>query len=651
MQVKVYEITWSEAQTYEVIWDETQTVTGRIGGHVVTYNILFSDQGIQGEPGAPGALGPQGPPGPATAALLQYLVVTNTQTVEAGSQVAADTSGSSFTLTLPHQPQEGELVEIIDLKGTWHINPLSIESAQPFLVEGRIAATMLCNVQFGVVRLVYSSAQYGWKIIPLPRHSSSGRPLTSLTTRFAVVGDGGDDASVAEGIAQEVASAAPDFVVHVGDINQLATAQTSPLDAQLLFENNFLQFWTQEAPQYVDKIYLAFGNHDLDPGDYGQFLLDSLPATREAMPQSNRLSRLYCYDFVQGPVHFFVLNSGNTSSGDSLSASADPQMKIAEQVAQLTPAIHASSAPWKVVVIHKPPYTGDIVHEPGSQAVRDLWDWEELGINMVLSGHGHTYEIWRDGSTGPHYFVNGMGGAPLRGQLSLDSNLVYGYVPSGVDGPMNSHGFMLVEATLSTLLVRFITASGQEIHNLSIERDETVLSLSAFYAPMVFTGASNDARGGEGFVPAPSAGEQNKFLRGDGTWQPVALQSSLQRATIEAQSQVTIDAAAHDTFVFDVEAGSVSELSIQGFALGKTIFVCFLPAFSSGQRSHVFPLNTFFNAIGNSNTVYSFSGHATCITLQNIGSHILGIADVVKLPTLPPSYSSELLGLGIDLLP
>lgn len=34
----------------------------------------------------------------------------------------------------------------------------------------------------------------------------------------------------------------------------------------------------------------------------------------------------------------------------------------------------------------------------------------------------------------------------------------------------------------------------------------------------VFTGASASAAGKRGLVPAPASGDNNKFLRGDGTW-------------------------------------------------------------------------------------------------------------------------------------
>ena len=46
------------------------------------------------------------------------------------------------------------------------------------------------------------------------------------------------------------------------------------------------------------------------------------------------------------------------------------------------------------------------------------------------------------------------------------------------------------------------------------------LALEALIVP--FTGATASTDGAEGFVPAPEAGEQDKLLRGDGTWAPLS---------------------------------------------------------------------------------------------------------------------------------
>lgn len=48
------------------------------------------------------------------------------------------------------------------------------------------------------------------------------------------------------------------------------------------------------------------------------------------------------------------------------------------------------------------------------------------------------------------------------------------------------------------------------------------MDISSAVAATPMVGATEDADGKTGLVPAPKAGEQEKFLRGDGTWQDVA---------------------------------------------------------------------------------------------------------------------------------
>lgn len=53
----------------------------------------------------------------------------------------------------------------------------------------------------------------------------------------------------------------------------------------------------------------------------------------------------------------------------------------------------------------------------------------------------------------------------------------------------------------------------------------------------IMSGASATAAGKEGLVPAPAAGDQNKFLRGDGTWQ--AVEEVNNETVIEIQNDIT----------------------------------------------------------------------------------------------------------------
>ena len=97
MQLKVYEIAGSAAtqlKVYEIAWGETQTSSGSIAGDVISYNLTFSDQGVQGPPG------PQGLTGPAN-----VLTVGSVTTGAPGSSAAATISGVSpaqtLSLTIP----------------------------------------------------------------------------------------------------------------------------------------------------------------------------------------------------------------------------------------------------------------------------------------------------------------------------------------------------------------------------------------------------------------------------------------------------------------------------------------------------------------------------------------------------------------------
>lgn len=53
--------------------------------------------------------------------------------------------------------------------------------------------------------------------------------------------------------------------------------------------------------------------------------------------------------------------------------------------------------------------------------------------------------------------------------------------------------------------------------------DWVPMSLAGAISGSVMTGATAELPGKEGFVPAPKAGDQGKFLKGDGTWADVPL--------------------------------------------------------------------------------------------------------------------------------
>ena len=98
------------------------------------------------------------------------------------------------------------------------------------------------------------------------------------------------------------------------------------------------------------------------------------------------------------------------------------------------------------------------------------------------------------------------------GKLYLGNILVAGNVTADGTNLIDSLG-ELIDVNLQGL------QSGQV---LSYNGTEWVpMTLPEAVAGSVMIGASNDTAGTAGLVPAPKAGDQNKFLRGDGTWAEV----------------------------------------------------------------------------------------------------------------------------------
>jgi len=226
------------------------------------------------------------------------------------------------------------------------------------------------------------------------------------STVFAFLGDSGEPNETSLGFTSAVANGIksfnPEFVIHVGDANYWV-GDPNTLD------ENFLTFWDG----WLNKMYFAFGNHDLQT-DYGSAVLDNLPLVNNAIGSTKRANNLLCYDFIKGPVHFFVLNSGNSAAGDSMDELIDPNMQLTAQMAEMTPKIAASTSMWKIVVVHRPPYTNGANHDPGSEAVR--FDYASLGVDIVISAHSHAYEYIVVNNTS--YFVQGLGGATKHNIIS-----------------------------------------------------------------------------------------------------------------------------------------------------------------------------------------------------------------------------------------
>lgn len=87
--------------------------------------------------------------------------------------------------------------------------------------------------------------------------------------------------------------------------------------------------------------------------------------------------------------------------------------------------------------------------------------------------------------------------------------------------------------TIKTNDTSVATYDGSVVKEVNITA-ASIGAAASSHGHSAFKGATGTVAGGTGFVPAPAIGEQDKFLRGDGTWQPISLTLSVLGVTASA---------------------------------------------------------------------------------------------------------------------
>jgi hypothetical protein len=269
----------------------------------------------------------------------------------------------------------------------------------------------------------------------------------SASFRFAVIGDYGDDSTAEGDVAELVKSWAPDIIVTTGDNNYNDGAETT-------IDKNIGKYYHEFIYPYkgsfgdgaqVNRFFPSLGNHDWKT-DGAQPYLDYF-----ILPGNERY-----YDFTWGPVHFFVLDSDPNEPHGNEEDSA--------QAAWLKPQLMNSIYPWKVVVMHHPPYSS--AHHGSMEWMQ--WPFADWGADVVLAGHDHTYE-----RISPLddilYFVNGLGGRSIYEFLDI------------VDGSQvrynGDYGAMLVDVSMGKIRFRFINRQGEVIDDFDLVKSFTYSGL------------------------------------------------------------------------------------------------------------------------------------------------------------------------------
>lgn len=136
------------------------------GQWVGATGTLHGATGATGPQGASGVAGATGPAGSGTGG--GWSVVTGSTGATSGSNYIANTTGGSFTISLPSSPSAGNYVSIQD-GGNWNTTPLTIDR-NGSTIEG-FSDNLELNVGQSLVTLIYDGTT--WQL------SSTGGPIGS----------------------------------------------------------------------------------------------------------------------------------------------------------------------------------------------------------------------------------------------------------------------------------------------------------------------------------------------------------------------------------------------------------------------------------------------------------------------------------------
>lgn len=258
--------------------------------------------------------------------------------------------------------------------------------------------------------------------------------------RFAVIGDYGDAGPNEQRVAELVHAFHPEVVITLGDNNY-------PSGGADTIDRNIGQYYSDFIGSYrghygkgasENRFFPALGNHDWYTDDAQPYLdYFTLPGTERY------------YAFSRGPVDFFAL--------DSDPHEPDGTNRDSKQAAWLKTEAAKAHGAWQIAYMHHPPYSSG----PHGSTLELEWPYHDLGIDLVLAGHDHTYERAIVG--GVTFLVNGMGGAH---EYEFRQP-----VPGSLFRYQAEHGAQLAVATADELRITFVNVKGAHIDEVVLKHE------------------------------------------------------------------------------------------------------------------------------------------------------------------------------------
>jgi hypothetical protein len=283
---------------------------------------------------------------------------------------------------------------------------------------------------------------------------------------FAYIADFGQNQQSLYDVAAQLLSWGPQYIVTGGDNWYGSSLVQQDLDdvSGRFFKDFMFPYLGTYPPSSAreNAFYACIGNHDRDP--VGRLDIEKTLFNLKAN----------YYDFVRGPVHWFIYDSGyDNSQVNQEAAGVDVN---SAQAQWLRAKLQLSTSKWKIVVFHHPPYSSTQSAAQNENSVLvpplagdgtlsypslrlPLKDW---GADVLLNGHSHNYERlqWTNGF--PQIICGGGGGDILR---PFTTPLAISKTRYNAD-----FGALRGTATCDSLKFEFVTRTGVVIETFTLTK-------------------------------------------------------------------------------------------------------------------------------------------------------------------------------------
>lgn len=321
---------------------------------------------------------------------------------------------------------------------------------------------------------------------------TSPSPGATIASRIWVIGDSGtanaDQAAVYNAYKNYTGSTYTDLWLMLGD-----NAYNSGTDAQ--YQSAVFNIYADMLRQ--TPLFPTLGNHDGQSADSATetgpyYDIFTLPRAGEAGGIASGTEAYYSFDF--GNIHFVVLDSFGSNRAANGAMMQWLQMDLQNNAQE-----------WLIAFWHHPPYSKgshDSDTEVELQNMREIFlpVLENYGVDLVLSGHSHSYE--RSKLINGHYGLSSTFSSANEidaGSGRIDDSGVYAkqpqatnsgtvYAVAGSSGKtsggslnhpamfvsLNQLGSMILDINNKTLDVKFIDNSGAIRDYFTLTKDSNI---------------------------------------------------------------------------------------------------------------------------------------------------------------------------------